>query len=54
MSPVQSFINSLYALRLVNYAKDQHFLVGILANAASKQLEYLCNEMLSQIWDYVN
>ena len=44
MFPVQSFINSLYALRLVNYAKDQRLLVGILANAASKQLEYLCNE----------
>ena len=43
-SPVQSFINSLYALRLVNYAKDQHILVANLANAASKQLEYLCNE----------
>ena len=44
VSPVQSFINSLYALRLVNGIKNHHLLVETLANAASKQLEYLNKE----------
>ena len=44
VSPVHSFINSLYALRMVNYVENQHLLVETLANAASKQLDYLCNE----------
>ena len=44
VSPVQSFINSLYALRMIIYVKNEHLLVETLANASSKQLEYLCNE----------
>ena len=44
VSPIQSFINSLYALRLVNGIENQHLLVETLANAASKQLEYLQKE----------